>query len=119
MNMKYFTLIFALALIIRIWFNWFDPHINTAFSCDAAEYLRDAQNLALCGQKLFCDNNQSSFACLKVLNGQASLSDTNAIKSLLAPLKEMSISGPVFPLFLLGCYKIWGQNPSMDSWIAP
>jgi hypothetical protein len=112
-------LIFALSIILRIWFNFFDNHINTAFSCDAAEYLRDAQSLSLCLNKLLVEHCQNGLICLKVLSGEGQNNDVETVKELLAPLKEMSISGPAFPIFLLGCYKVCGQDPSMNNWIIP
>jgi 4-amino-4-deoxy-L-arabinose transferase-like glycosyltransferase len=114
-----FILIFLLALMIRIWFNFFDNHIHAAFACDAAEYMRDAQNLAFCGRELFSGNCENCFRSLHVLFGQASASDIKSTKDLFAVLKEMSISGPAYPLFLLAAYKIFGQNPSMDVWMIP
>jgi len=114
-----FIWIFAFSLILRVWFNFFINCGNAAFACDAAEYLRHAQNLNLSLKSLFVDNPGSYLTCINVLLGQASITDIAFIKAIFSPLQSMSISGPVFPVFILVCYKLCGQNPSMLTWTIP
>jgi len=113
-----FVLIFALSLILRIWFNFFTVHANAAFACDAAEYLRDAQGLALSLTKLF-GQSQSLSTSIQVLFGYGNANEMARVKDIFAPMQEMSISGPVFPTFLLVCYKLFGQDPSFNLWMIP
>jgi hypothetical protein len=97
LNALYATAIFVFALGLRYWFNFIDVHINCASSCDASEYLRDAMNISRCLSRL---DVASIYNCLLCLIGLASPTVQTTVQSLFAPLKEMSISGPVFPLFL-------------------
>ncbi len=114
------ALIFMFSLILRIWFNFFTDHNNAhaAFACDASEYLRDAQGLASSLTKL-CDQSKSVSASIQVLSGHATANEIAMLKDIFAPIQEMSISGPVFPVFLLICYKISGQDPSFAAWMIP
>ena len=114
-----FVLIFVIALTIRIWFNFFDIHPNAAFAFDASEYLRDAQNLNLVSDKVIFLQPNYLWLSAKALIGLASINEFNQVKAIFAPLREMSISGPVFPIFLLSCYKIFGQSPSAEIWMIP
>jgi 4-amino-4-deoxy-L-arabinose transferase-like glycosyltransferase len=73
---KHILSVFALALVIRLWFNFATNHPNAYASCDAAEYLRYADALS------------------KVISGHSSLPMAEA-------LKEFVITGPALPVFLV------------------
>ncbi len=96
-----YVLIFLLAFAVRIWFNFFDVHANAAFAFDASEYLRDAQNLNLVLNKLLIEQPNYLWLSVKAASSLASINEVNQIKDIFAPLREMSIAGPVFPTFCL------------------
>ena len=118
-NLRATLCIFVISLLLRIWFNFFSCHHNAVFACDAAEYLRHAQNMLSVYNNLTTYYPQSLGACLKILFEQGSGNDINLISQIFLPLKAMSISGPAFPLFILISFKIFGQNPSLQSDAIP
>ncbi len=113
-----YILIFAISLILRIWFNLFCSGSGTAFACDAAEYFRHAQNIDLTCKTLFSQPG-ALIACANVLLGQSHQDDLTLVKQTFLPLQSMSIAGPIFPIFLLACYKVCGQSLSMQLWAIP
>lgn len=71
--------LFIAALMLRLWYNFGTDHVNGYGAADAAEYLRYA----------------------------TALSKLNFITPTFGPeWKEFTISGPVFPIFLLLCSKL-------------
>jgi 4-amino-4-deoxy-L-arabinose transferase-like glycosyltransferase len=114
-----FLSIFFISLLVRIWFNCFACQNNAAFACDASEYLRHAQNILLTFNNLLANAPHSYTACFEVLLGQATIGDIALIKQIFSPLQTMAISGPVFPAFILFCYKIFAQSPSAQAWAIP
>ncbi len=76
--------VLALALGIRLWFNFATVHANACASADASEYLRYADALA------------------KIIAGQTH-------GPIAAPLKEFVITGPSLPVFLLLASALAGQ----------
>ncbi len=111
--------IFVISLILRIWFNLFSCQNNSVFACDAAEYLRHAQNMLLTFNNLLHNPTNSYPACIAVLLGHAHIDEIALVKQTFLPLRDMAISGPVFPAFILFCYKVFGQDPSSQSWAIP
>lgn len=107
--------IFLLALALRLYFNFGASHINTYASCDASEYLRNAQALGqVLGYPLSFWSN-----CWTALCGQASPAELATVKSGLEPLKGFYISGPIFPAFLLVCYSLFGLAVEPSNWLPP
>ncbi|MBX9689495.1 MAG: glycosyltransferase family 39 protein [Candidatus Obscuribacterales bacterium] len=88
--------IFILAVLIRLAYNYGLPHVNNFASCDAFEYIKNAQALiGFFGQSpAFW---QEAFNCL---SGSASADNLHLLKAGMEPLKDFYISGPVFPAFL-------------------
>jgi 4-amino-4-deoxy-L-arabinose transferase-like glycosyltransferase len=71
--------LFAAALALRLWFNFFTNHVNSYSAADASEYLRYA----------------------------TALSKLNFAAPIFGPeWREFAISGPTFPFFLLLCAQI-------------
>src|ERR1700678_4357082 len=91
------TLVFALALLLRGWFNFVDIHVSCAGSCDASEYLRDAANISRVSIQLGSIPIRDYMATVV---GLAPYSVRASVQAVFDPLKEMSIAGPIFPLFL-------------------
>lgn len=88
--------IFVAAFAVRWIYNFCFEHSNNFASCDAFEYIQNAQLL------LDMKNFGSNFwaAASACLTGQASAPDWTLVRSTLAPMKDFYISGPVFPAFL-------------------
>lgn len=103
--------IFLIALVLRLWFNFFDVHVNNYSSCDAAEYLRNATAM----QKLVMIPADKWIAGVQaiVTNDQPAL---DAAKSDFAVVSEMKQSGPIFPLFLIASDAIAGPNYRAIPW---
>jgi len=86
--------IMALALLLRLWFNFATNHPNAYSSCDAAEYLRYSDALA------------------KVISGQATA-------PMAQTLKEFVITGPSLSVFLLIANIFCGQPFSPTNSTTP
>ncbi len=108
------ALVFALSLCLRLWFNFGAEHINNYSSCDASEYLRNADaliNLRTLPAKTWLD-------CLSSLAGTATGSTVLEVRQSLSSLNDFKISGPVFPFFLAICSAIAGGAFSERMWIV-
>ena len=106
--------IFALALGVRAWFAFADGHSAIVFSCDASEYLRDARGLA---QLL---TNSSNWAeTLRLLGNNLPPQEALQLRQQFAPVKELAIAGPIFPLALLLSFSGLGLPVSQVNWQAP
>jgi 4-amino-4-deoxy-L-arabinose transferase-like glycosyltransferase len=107
--------IFALALAVRLWFAFADGHSSLVYSCDASEYLRDANGLA----KLLESSDRTQIFC----DAFKSLSDRAATEPHLSPgfepVKELAIAGPIFPLFLVLSHAAFGLPITQLNWQAP
>lgn len=91
-----FGIVFLLSLALRIWYNYFDLHINNFAACDAYEYLDNAHRLF----ELQSLPASLWINCLSCLTGTGSADTWLTVRSALAPLKDFHISGPIFPLYL-------------------
>lgn len=107
--------IFALAMSLRLWFNFASPHINSYDACDAWEYLNNA------GEILKLSHLPVSFwqDCLAVLCGQATAATVTAVHLKLQALADLSMSGPTYPLFLALCYSIAHTPFDPGNWSVP
>ena len=107
--------IFALALAIRLWFAFAEGHSSLVYSCDASEYLRDANGLA----KLLESSDRTQIFS----DAFKSLSDRAAAEPHLSPgfepVKELAIAGPIFPLFLVLSHAAFGLPITQLNWQAP
>src|SRR5271170_2419930 len=106
-------IIFGVALILRLWFNFIAPHINISNACDAWEYLSNAA--AIAQLKYLPASFWSN--CLAFLTG--STSTYESIHSQLQALQGLSNSGPAFPLFLVGCFLVTGLPFDLANWSVP
>jgi 4-amino-4-deoxy-L-arabinose transferase-like glycosyltransferase len=108
-------LIFALALGLRIWFNFLFPHLNTSRACDAWEYLTNA------GALLHLKDMPASFwtSFFGCLAGTASTAARQTVLSEIQPLTVLSISGPTFPSFLALSYLAIGAKFDASNWMIP
>lgn len=96
-------IVFLVALGLRAWFAFIEPHINIASVSDASEFLRNAQAM-LDLPKL---PTSFGFECWQALtSGTASPQSLAHIKETLAPLKGLYISGPIIPLFFALTYAV-------------
>jgi hypothetical protein len=111
------ALIAAGAFTLRYWFNFIDTqHLNTYGACDASEYLRNAQTML----KLVPQLPETFLADgLKVLTGEASDVTVKNVQSVLAPLKDLQISGPIFPGFIALSYALTLTPLTMQNWAVP
>lgn len=105
--------IFLVSLLVRIWFNFVDSHINNYASCDAYEYIDNAYRLL----NLQTLPNSIWSQCLACLSGSASVATWETVRSALAPLKDFHISGPVFPVYLALSLIVTGGT-KLSSWYA-
>ncbi len=107
--------IFLLAAGLRLWFNLATQHSDIAFSCDAAEYLRNAQALQNLAQLPHSFWEQ----CGSCFLGAASSQTAAQVHRQFLELKDFFISGPIFPLYLLSCFALTGAACSFSNWAAP
>lgn len=107
--------IFIAAFAIRIWYNFFDVHVNNAGSCDGAEYLRNARAL----WQLIEQPAEFWHGCLAILTGAADAQVRASLGPVLSTLSDFQISGPVFPLFVLLCWLATNSPAELHSWQAP
>lgn len=105
--------IFAVSLTLRLWFNFYDQHINCAYCCDASEYLRNAEAIWKFPYSWSLANDFINAALLQPTHNLANLRAT------LAPLNDFYISGPIFPLFLVSCFVVTGVPFDMSNWQIP
>lgn len=95
--------IFALALALRYWYVFQEPHINVASVSDASEFLRNTQamlNLAALPTTFLPD------AVNALTSANASPEQLAQIKQSLSPLKGLYISGPIIPLCIAFTYLV-------------
>ncbi len=107
------ALLFALALLLRLLFNFVFIHVNNFASCDAFEYINNGQALLALAEK----PPEFWLKSLSSLLNMASPADTAAVKEGLAPLKDFYISGPVFPAFLAIVVAIFGGIKANVHWL--
>jgi hypothetical protein len=109
--------IFAIALAIRVWFAFADGHSAIVFSCDASEYLRDARGLA---QLISAsDNAQAWTETFRLLGNNLTVQEAAQLRQQFAPVKELAIAGPIFPLTLLLSFAAFGLPVAQIHWQAP
>lgn len=109
--------IFALALAVRLWFAFADGHSAIVFSCDASEYLRDARGLAQLVTSPTAAQDLSE--SLKLLGNSLSAQEAAQMRQQFAPVKELAIAGPIFPIALLLSFATFGLPVAQTNWQAP
>jgi 4-amino-4-deoxy-L-arabinose transferase-like glycosyltransferase len=115
LGIVWLTVIFVIAAALRLWFNFATAHPSIAFSCDAAEYLRNAQTLSTLA------NMPEGFwvKAGSYLFGTASAETVSSVRSAFSSFGDFFISGPVFPLYLLSCYTLTGTACDISNWTIP
>lgn len=115
LGFSWLSVIVVLAAALRLWFNFATEHPNIAFSCDAAEYLRNAQTLSTLAHM------PEGFwtKALSCLLGTASPETISSVRSAFSTFGDFFISGPVFPLYLLTCYTLTGTACDISNWTVP
>lgn len=115
-KLHWFFITGLIALVIRLWFCFADGHQPMVYSCDASEYLRDAQYL----EKVSHYSADFWLDALKVLSGLASpevVSKTQEKMAILMPLVKQS--GFIFPFFIFLSHVVFGASIDYASWWAP
>ncbi|MBP7861222.1 glycosyltransferase family 39 protein [bacterium] len=115
-KLQWFLFAGLIALAVRLWFCFIDGHIPSVYSCDASEYLRDAQYLETVSHFSF----DFWIDALKVLVGVASpdtIAQTREKMAILMPLVKQS--GFVFPFFIYLSHVLFGAPIDYGSWWAP
>ncbi|MBZ0187528.1 MAG: hypothetical protein K8F91_14870, partial [Candidatus Obscuribacterales bacterium] len=111
-----FSLVFLLALAIRLWFAFFDGHQALILSCDASEYLRDAraiEGVARQSPGFWRD----SLACLLGIADPATVA---LVQQGYQPLEEMIVrAGAIFPLFIFSGFALIGSPVEAEYIYAP
>lgn len=107
---------FLCALVIRLWFAFFDGHETIVYSCDASEYLRAAaimQNILTEAANRWQD---LVLYCLGMLPADK----LPALHDAFHPFKELANrAGPTFPLFILFSHLATGNEISPEYFYAP
>jgi Dolichyl-phosphate-mannose-protein mannosyltransferase len=109
------TALTGVAFGLRYWFNFHDAHFNAYATCDAAEYLKNAGAL-VAAIKLPTSFWADSLACL---TGHASPAAISHLQNGLAPLQDLRISGPIFPLFIAWSYVLAASPFDFGNWSTP
>ncbi len=115
-KLQWFLFAGLIALVIRLWFCFSGGHVPSVYSCDASEYLRDAQYLETVSH--FPSNFWMD--ALKVILGVAppdTVELTRQKMAILMPLVKQS--GFVFPFFIYLSHIIFGAPIDYSSWWAP
>ncbi len=115
-KLEWFLFAGLIALAVRLWFCFIDGHIPSVYSCDASEYLRDAQYLEKVSHFTFDFWSDA----LKVLVGAAcpeEVARTKEKMAILMPLVKQS--GFVFPFFIYLSHVVFGAPIDYGSWWAP
>ncbi len=111
-----YPIIFFLALLIRLWFNFMDVHVNVAFASDAAEYLRVAQGL---NKAIHLPFQFWSDALSTIRQYPQNSPESLGLQKQLVFLNELSRGSPIFPFYILFGFAVFGVTPTADHWSAP
>ena len=115
-NLLIVSATFLVALILRLWFAFFDGHEVITYSCDASEYLRGAQTIA----SVFSEAAGRWQDILLFSLGLLPVERADELHQLFLPMKEMlHRAGPTFPLFILFSYVVTGNELLPEYLYAP
>ncbi len=116
-TIPWLALVFFLSVCIRMWFAFVDGHTPLVYACDASEYLRDARGLF---QLLNAEDSKQLFIeAFDKLGKALPAQDAENLHNSFAPVKELAIAGPIFPLFILLSYAGFGLPMDPTGWYAP
>lgn len=107
--------LFAVALLIRLWFCFFHSHVNAYAGFDAVGYINAAKAI------FELNTLPASFAkdCLATLTGSATEAVAANVHDKLLTLQPLMLSGPSYPIFLVlsNILTISPYDPS--DWVKP
>lgn len=107
--------LFAIALLIRLWFCFFHSHVNAYAGFDAVGYINAAKAI------FELNTLPVSFAkdCLATLTGSATTAVAANVHDKLLTLQPLMLSGPSYPIFLVlsNILTISAYDPS--DWVKP
>lgn len=107
--------LFAIALLIRLWFCFFHSHVNAYAGFDAVGYINAAKAI------FELNTLPASFAkdCLATLTGSASALIVTSVHNKLIALEPVMLSGPSYPIFLIltNILTISPYDPA--DWVKP
>lgn len=107
--------LFAVALLIRLWFCFFHSHVNAYAGFDAVGYINAAKAI------FELNTLPVSFAkeCLDTLIGASTPSMTQSVQEKLSMLQPLMISGPAYPLFLVLSNVLTLSPYDANDWVKP
>ncbi|MBX9671243.1 MAG: hypothetical protein K2X93_26885 [Candidatus Obscuribacterales bacterium] len=111
------ALVFVLSMCVRMWFALVDGHTSIVYACDASEYLRDARGLFQLVNTN--DSKELFFSAFDSLGKTLSSQEAEKLHNTFAPVKELAIAGPLFPLFILLSHTCLGLAVNQSGWYAP
>jgi len=113
-NLVALPVIFTIAFVIQIWFNFMSVHANCAGCADASEYVRLAAGINETMRLPDSFWQQFSQCASGTANGVA----WEGVRAALAPLHELHQAGPVFPVVLAIATSVFGSffaQPALDA----
>ncbi|MBA3992829.1 MAG: hypothetical protein C0469_04820 [Cyanobacteria bacterium DS2.3.42] len=107
--------LFAVALLIRLWFCFFHSHVNAYAGFDAVGYINAAKAI------FELNTLPASFAkdCFATLTGSASTLVATGVHDKLNSLQPVMLSGPSYPLFLVLTNILTISPYDPTDWIKP
>lgn len=107
--------LFAIALLIRLWFCFFHSHVNAYADCDAAGYINAAKAI------FELNTLPASFAkdCLATLTGSATAAVAANVHAKLASLQPLMLTGPSYPIFLVLSNILTISPYEATDWVKP
>ncbi len=107
--------LFAIALLLRLWFCFFHSHVNAYAGFDAVGYINAAKAI------FELNTLPASFAkdCLQTLRGSASAAVVTDVHNKLTMLEPLMISGPSYPIFLVLSTVLTNSPYNPTDWVKP
>lgn len=105
--------IFVFAVLLRLSFNLWLPHVNNFAACDAFEYLQNARALLALGSAPGAVVQKIPLVAV----GAADPATSQAVHTALSGMKDFAISGPTFPLYL-AITLVLGGAASLPDYVA-
>jgi hypothetical protein len=107
--------VFLIALIVRMYFNFYTSHDNCAFVGDANEYVREAIVLS----QPVLRSPEFIKEAISIIQGNASAATLAHVHATTAGFTELHRAGPLYPLTIWGYYALFGRAVSFIDWVSP
>jgi hypothetical protein len=107
--------VFFIALIVRLYANFYTSHDNCAFVGDANEYVREA--IVLSAPVLRSPEFVKD--ALAIIQGNASAEALAHVHATTVTFAELHRAGPLYPLTIWGYYALFGRAVSFVDWASP